>query len=173
MTGAVADHPYHALFDDRRRRLVAEARGCVLDVGRGTGRNLPYYRLGEGGGAGEVHDVAATELHTLAEASFDTVVCAFVLCGVPDQAAVLAGMRRALRPHGRLLFLEHVRAPRLRGRLQAVATPVWSRVGAPCRLDRDTLDAIRGAGFAVTDCERSGAIVQGIAQFSSRQVSSK
>ena len=172
MAGAVADHPYHALFDDRRRRLVAEARGCVLDVGRGTGRNLPYYRLGEGDGAAEVHDVAATELHALAEASFDTVVCAFVLCGVPDQAQVLAAMRRVLRPDGRLLFLEHVRAPRWRGRLQSVATPVWSRVGAPCRLDRDTLAALRAGGFAVTDCERSGAIVQGVARFSSRQAAS-
>jgi hypothetical protein len=69
-----------------------------------------------------------------------------------------------LKDGGQLLFLEHVRSPGLRGRIQAAVTPVWSRTaGAGCHLDRPTLDALRAAGFAITDCHRSGALVHGIA----------
>jgi SAM-dependent methyltransferase len=168
VTGAVPDHPFQALLGDRRRRLLAGARGRVLDVGTGTVRNLPHYPLGDG--ADEVHDVAVDELGRLEAGSFDTVVCSLVLCSVDDQAAALAAIARLVRrePDGRLLFLEHVRMPGVRGMLQAAATPVWSRIGGGCHLDRDTLDAIRAAGFAITDCERSGALVQGIAQLSKR-----
>jgi hypothetical protein len=77
-------------------------------------------------------------------------------------------MKRMLKPDGRLLFLEHVRAPGMQGRVQAAATPLWSRVAAGCHLDRDTLDAIRDAGFAITDCNRSGVLVNGIAHLSKR-----
>ena len=96
-------------------------------------------------------------------------VASLVLCTVPDQASALATIKRLLKPDGRLLFLEHVRSPGLRGRVQSVVTPVWSRTaGAGCHLDRPTLDAIRAAGFAITDCHRSGALVQGTAVPSNR-----
>ncbi|MEA3076191.1 MAG: hypothetical protein QOF60_1099 [Actinomycetota bacterium] len=162
------DHPLQGFLGDRRRRLLAGARGRVLDIGTGTVRNLPHYPLGDG--ATEVHDVGVDDLGRLEAGSFDTVVCSLVLCTVADQAAVLAAIARLLRPEGggRLLFLEHVRLPGVRGMLQAAATPVWSRIGGGCHLDRDTLDALRAAGFAITDCERSGALVQGIAQPSRR-----
>ncbi len=197
-----ASHPVHAfLYDpvmgvvdrlgmtEKRRRLVADARGQVVEVGGGTGRNLPLYRdvdrvvVLEPDGAMrrrmlervtsaavpvEVHE-SGIEDSRLPDEFADTVVASLVLCTVPSQAEALAQIRRLLKPEGRLLFLEHVQAPGLRGRVQAAATPVWSRcVGAGCRLDRPTLDAIRDAGFAITDCHRSGVLVQGIAIKSDR-----
>jgi len=197
-----ASHPVHAfLYDplmgvvdrmgmaEKRRRLVADARGQVVEVGGGTGRNLPYYRdvdrvvVLEPDGAMrrrmlervtsaavpvEVHESGIDDSR-LPDEFADTVVSSLVLCTVPSQATALAEIRRLLKPEGRLLFLEHVAAPGLRGRLQGVATPLWSRtLGAGCRLDRPTLDAIRHAGFAITDCHRSGVLVQGTATKSDR-----
>ena len=174
---------------ERRRRLVADARGQVVEVGGGTGRNLPYYRevdrvvVLEPDGAMrrrllarvasaavpvEVHE-SGIEDSLLPEGFADTVVASLVLCTVPSQADALAEIRRLLKPDGRLLFLEHVLATGARGRLQSLATPVWRRsLGAGCHLDRPTLDAIRDAGFAITDCHRSGVLVQGVAVKSDR-----
>ncbi|HVF33346.1 MAG TPA: class I SAM-dependent methyltransferase [Acidimicrobiales bacterium] len=199
---STTDHPIHAfLYDpvmglldraglgDRRRRLLAEARGEVVEVGGGTGRNLPYYRdvarvvVLEPDGAMrarlltrvdasavpvEVHEVGIEE-SGLPDGFADTVVASLVLCTVASPEVALAEIRRLLRPDGRLLFLEHVRSPGLRGRLESAVSPVWARtVGAGCHLDRPTLDSLRSAGFAITDCHRSGALVQGIAVPSSR-----
>jgi len=100
-------------------------------------------------------------------------VCTLVLCTVDDLPGSLARLRSWLTPAGRLLFLEHVRAFGARGRIQSLATPVWSRIVPGCHLDRDPVVAMRDAGFAVTDCERFhmplgnalvGAAVQGAAR---------
>ena len=205
MTAAVSestDHPIHAfLYDplmglvdragmaDRRRRLVAEARGQVVEVGGGTGRNLTYYRdvdrgvvlepdrsmrarlLAKVDAAAvpvEVHEAGITT-SGLPDGFADTVVSSLVLCSVESPPEALAAIKRLLKPDGRLLFLEHVGVPGWRGRLQAAMTPLWRRTaGAGCHLDRPTLDSIRSAGFAITDCHRSGALVQGIAVPSTR-----
>jgi SAM-dependent methyltransferase len=199
-------HPLHAaLYDpmmglvdrfgglgDRRRHLIAEARGEVVEVGGGTGRNLSYYRppdvdrvvvlepdaamrarlLEKVDGCAvpvEVHE-APVESSGLPDGFADTVVASLVLCSVDEPSVALAEIKRLLEPErGRLLFLEHVASPGLRGRVQSLATPVWKRTVAPgCHLDRPTLDLIRSAGFAITDCHRSGALVQGIAVPSKR-----
>ena len=176
---------------ERRRRLIAEATGQVLEVGAGNGLNLRYYRdlervivtepdperrralfprVANAAVPVEVHELPI-EASGLAAASQDSVVCTFVLCTVDDQAVALREIRRILKPGGRLLFLEHVRSPGWRGRLEDVATPVWSRtLGSGCRLDRRTLDAIREAGFVIDRCDRSGAIASGIAVPSKREV---
>src|SRR5688500_2795351 len=202
MPTAHDSHPIHAaLYDpfmglidraglgERRRRLIAEATGEVVEVGGGTGRNLTYYRdvdrlvvlepdaamrtklrarVAAARVPVEVHETGIED-SMLPDGFADTVVASLVLCTVADQTAALAAVKRLLKPDGRLLFLEHVRSPGLRGRFQSVVTPVWSRTaGAGCHLDRPTLDAIRAAGFAITDCHRSGAIVQGIAVPSNR-----
>ena len=193
-------NPIHAALYDpfsrnavagQRRRLLADARGAVLEVGAGSGLNLRHYR--------EVDSVCVTEpdaalrkrlfdrvtaaavpvtIHELPieetdlpDASFDAVVCTFVLCTVADQGVALEEIRRLLKPEGRLLFLEHVRGPGWRGRLQAVSTPVWSAsLGAGCHLDRRTLDAIRSAGFVIDRCDRSGVVAAGVAVPSRRAV---
>ncbi|HET9443051.1 MAG TPA: class I SAM-dependent methyltransferase, partial [Acidimicrobiales bacterium] len=186
---AVLYDPVMALADRAglarlRRRLVAEARGRVLEVGSGTGRNLALYRDVEAVVAlepddamrdrllrripaaavpVEVHDAGLGE-SGLADASFDTVVSTLVLCSVDDQDAVLGEIRRLLKPDGQFLFLEHVRSPGLWGTLEAAVTPVWRRLAGGCHLDRRTLQAMRAAGLAITDCQRSGLLVRGVAR---------
>lgn len=193
----MADHVIHAaMYDpvmaladraglaDERRRLVAEARGRVLEFGAGTGRNVPLYRdverltLIEPDGAMrrhlldrvasaavpvEVHETAI-ERSGLPDASYDTIVCSLVLCTVDEPQVALDEVRRMLRPGGQLLFLEHVRATGVRARVQRRMTPAWRRVAAGCHLDRDSLSAMRQAGFVITDCHRSGLLVRGRAK---------
>jgi SAM-dependent methyltransferase len=160
---------------DRRRRLLAAATGRVLEVGGGTGLNLAHYPAGLGtvfvlepDGAMrerllekvpaarvpvEIHD-AGIEDGLFDEASFDTVVSTLTLCSVPDLDDALASIARLLVPGGRLLFIEHVRAPGLQGLAQRASAPLWSRVAAGCQPDRDILAAMRTHGLAVTDCDR-------------------
>jgi ubiquinone/menaquinone biosynthesis C-methylase UbiE len=79
----------------------------------------------------------------------DTVICTLVLCSVPDQAAVLAEAHRILKPGGRLLFMEHVAAPRgsLLRAVQSVVTPFWMLLTDGCKLNRDTGAVLARAGF--------------------------
>ena len=133
---------------DRRRRLLASARDQVLDVG-GFVDNSPHYPAGA-----SVHDVGLDELTVLPDGAFDTVVCTLVLCRVSDLAETLATLRRVLSPDGRLLFLEHVRGARARAVMQRLSAPAWSRVFEGCHPDRDTVAAVRQAGFLITDLDR-------------------
>jgi ubiquinone/menaquinone biosynthesis C-methylase UbiE len=158
---------------DHRHRLLAGATGDVLEVGAGTGANLLHYGSG-------VRSLTLTEpespmtrrlekhvaerrpdaklLRAPAEDlpfnddSFDTVVTTLVLCTVDDQPRALREMRRVLRPGGRLLFIEHVRAEDAKtARLQDRMLPINVRVAHGCHCNRRTLDGIRQAGFEVTD----------------------
>ena len=153
----------------RRRRLLAGARGAVLEIGGGTGANLAHYRdvdrvtIAEPdpfmrsriGPKLEVARVPVEVSATGAEAlpfpdgSFDTVVSTLVLCTVPDQAAVLDEVGRLLRPGGRLLFIEHVRAAGPMARWQDRLEPLWRRLLGGCHPNRDTVAAIEGAGFEI------------------------
>jgi ubiquinone/menaquinone biosynthesis C-methylase UbiE len=94
---------------------------------------------------------AAAERLPFPAESFDTVVSTLVLCSVADLEAAIAEIRRVLRPTGRLLFLEHVRAPagtRL-ARWQDRLNPAWRRVAGGCNCNRSTIDALRAGGFVV------------------------
>jgi ubiquinone/menaquinone biosynthesis C-methylase UbiE len=160
---------------ERRRRLLAEAGGRVLEIGAGTGANVALY-------PDAVNELVLTEPEAamarrlerttqqlrrplqvvrapaerlpFADHSFDYAVSTLVLCTVADPAATLAELRRVLRPGGRLLFLEHVRSERPElARWQDLARPVWVRLAAGCTCNRDTLSAIAGAGFVPGDVE--------------------
>lgn len=136
-------------LDVRRRRLLASAQGRVLDIGDGEERNLPHYPP-----SASVVFVEPEELDGLADGSFDTVVCVLVLCAAPDPAALLGSIARVLADDGRLLLLEHVIGGGVRGLLQRGAAPMWERVFAGCRPDRDTVATVRDAGYLVTNVDR-------------------
>jgi ubiquinone/menaquinone biosynthesis C-methylase UbiE len=160
---------------DRRHRLLAQARGRVLEIGAGTGLNLAHYpvrieplvltepdepmlaRLRERAAR---HDRPATvvgapaERLPLAAASVDTVVTTLTLCTVDDLEAALGEVERVLAPGGRLLFLEHVRAGDERlARRQDLLAPLWKRVAHGCHCNRATLAAIDAAALDVQDVE--------------------
>jgi SAM-dependent methyltransferase len=185
---------------ERRRRLLVEARGRVLDVGAGTGTNLPHYRNVDEVVALETTPAMARRLSgrlrdavvpvsvvesdlddaLLEDGSFDTVVCTLVLCTVPDIDHALQRIHSLLRPDGVLLFLEHVRVTGMWGRVQHMATPLWKNMALGCHLDRDPLGSMRANGFVVTDCEhftmplihaKVGTAAQGVAQLSRREES--
>ena len=155
----------------RRAAVLAHARGTVVELGAGTGLNLPYYppdvelvltepeppmarrlleRLQQSGRQARVLQAPADRI-PLPDGSVDTVVCTLVLCTVPDVDATLTEIRRLLRPDGRLLFIEHVAAEpgtRLR-RWQDRLAPPWLRLAHGCHTNRDTEHALRHAGFAL------------------------
>jgi len=158
---------------ERRRRLLAGARGAVLEIGGGTGSNLPHYRdvdrvavaepdsfmrkklgqkLAEARVPVEVSDAGAEAL-PFPDGSFDTVVSTLVLCTVPDEASALDEVRRVLRPGGRLLFIEHVRAAGSAARWQDRLEPLWRRLLGGCHPNRDTVAAIEEAGFEIETFE--------------------
>jgi ubiquinone/menaquinone biosynthesis C-methylase UbiE len=156
-----------------RRALLSRASGRVIEIGGGTGANLPFY----GNGVTELVltepeepmarrlerrlrgyrvparvERAPAERLPLESDSFDCAVSTLVLCTVADPARALAELRRVLRPGGRLLFIEHVRSddPRL-ARWQDRLRRPWSWVGHGCQPNRSTVDAIREAGFSVRE----------------------
>jgi SAM-dependent methyltransferase len=87
-------------------------------------------------------------------ASFDTVVSTWVLCSIPDAARALQEMRQALRPGGRLIFIEHGRAPDARVvAWQDRLTPYWRLWTGGCRLNRKIDELISAAGFHVTELQ--------------------
>jgi ubiquinone/menaquinone biosynthesis C-methylase UbiE len=160
----------------RRRALLAEAHGAVLEIGAGTGHNLPHYpanldllvlaepgaKMGDridlgcapGGVAVRLKRVPAEEL-PFADASFDTVVSTLVLCTVANPERAVAEVARVLRPGGRLLFLEHVRAERgWRRALQRRSANAWSTFADGCCCDRPTLETI-AERMQVESVERS------------------
>ena len=153
-----------------RRWVVGRARGTVVELGVGTGANLAYYdgverlvlvepspamrrRLAPAAAAvgAEVIDACADAL-PLPDASVDAVVATLVLCSVPDLPAALAEIHRVLRPDGRLLLLEHVRADEPGAAAwQDRLDPVWRHVAQGCHPNRDTLAAVEAAGFAIAE----------------------
>jgi len=155
-----------------RAEVVPAASGVVLEIGFGSGHNSRFYDPARierlialepcaamrRKAAGRVRslDIPFDWLELEAEeipldsASVDTVVSTFTLCTIPDVGRALAGVRRVLKPGGKLLFLEHGAAPDARvRRLQDRLDPLWGRLAGGCRLNRDPVALIRQAGFEV------------------------
>lgn len=158
----------------QREKVVPLAQGRVLEVGIGTGLNVPFYdksrvtrvvgldpamqmhrlalkRIAKAGLNVELVGLSAEKI-PLEDSSFDTVLITYTLCTIPDPLAALREMHRVLAPSGRLLFCEHGRAPdedvrRWQSRLQ----PHWKKLAGGCHLDRDVPALLKEAGFQCDD----------------------
>ena len=158
-----------------RRWLAGGARGRTLEVGCGTGRNLPLYPPGASvvgldpeldallvarrRAPGAMLVAARAEALPFRDGTFETVTSSLVFCSVGDPPRGLAEIGRVLRPDGRLRMLEHVRSTRARvARLQSWIGPAWVRVSGGCHLDRDTEAAVSDAGFALEERKARGVM---------------
>ncbi len=156
----------------QREKVVPMAEGRVLEIGIGSGLNLPHYELAKVSAvvglepAAEMAERAEARARDFAlpievlrapgediplpTASVDTVLVTYTLCTIPDARAALAEMRRVLHPDGRLIFCEHGRAPdRAVRRWQDRLDPLWGRLAGGCHLNRDIPLLIAGAGFTL------------------------
>jgi ubiquinone/menaquinone biosynthesis C-methylase UbiE len=165
-----------------RERMVGLARGRVLEVGVGSGLNLPFYGR-------EIEELVAVdpsrELLTMArkhtswvhfpvklmqcgaeslpveDGSMDNVVMTWTLCSIGDPRRALAEMRRVLRPGGALIFVEHGQAPEESvRRWQDRLTPIWRGLAGGCHLDRPVARLIEASGLHLVDLE-TGYMVKG------------
>jgi len=154
-----------------RERVIGGARGRVLEIGIGSGLNLPLYgpavdtviglepspellRMARDRAATARVPVelleASAEAVPLDTASIDTVVMTWTLCTIPDPHSALAELRRVLKPGGALLFVEHGRAPELAvARWQDRLDPLWRRIAGGCHLNREIDTLIAGSGFRI------------------------
>ena len=157
-----------------RAAWIPHARGDVLEIGIGSGLNLPYYspdvqrvygvdpslelqrmarkRAAAGRLPVEFLAQSAEQPLPLPNASIDTVVVNWTLCSIPDVSPALQQMHRVLKPSGRLIFLEHGRAtdPRVVA-WQDRLTPLWKRFTGGCHLNRKVDELIAAAGFRITE----------------------
>lgn len=157
---------------EMRAKVVPAAHGDVFELGCGGGLNQQFYQAGavtsfagvdpsgklldfaraeatRRGWAADIREGVGEEL-PFADASFDTAVCTYTLCSVTDPARVLAELKRVLKPGGRLLFLEHGRAPdagvvKWQRRLE----PLWVPLMGGCHLTRPVTESIAEAGFSI------------------------
>jgi ubiquinone/menaquinone biosynthesis C-methylase UbiE len=156
-----------------RAAYVPAASGAVLEIGIGSGLNLPFYaaavtRLYGVDPSAELLAMAREKVATapfpvelfnqdagripLADASVDTVVVTWSLCSIADPVAALSEMRRVLKPAGTLIFVEHGLAPDAGVRKwQNRLTPFWRRFTGGCHLNRKMDDLVRAAGFDIAD----------------------
>lgn len=160
----------------QRRKIVPQARGVVLEVGFGPGRNLPYFNpdqiekvyavepeagmLALARKAAETAPVpveivpTTTEAMTIAPNSVDTLLLTFVVCTIPDAVSALRAARRVLKPDAIVLFAEHGAAPDADvRRAQTRIEPIWKRLAGGCHLTRDIPTILRDSGFQIERME--------------------
>jgi len=174
----IVPHLVHLAMRNRRlvpyrERVIGAATGRVLEIGAGSGLNLPFY-------TGRVRELVALDpsprllamarrrsvdalvplevIEGSAEAlpldarSFDTVVTTWTLCSIPDVHRALGEIRRVLKPSGQLLFVEHGLSPEPRVQTwQDRLTPLWRPIAGGCHLNRAIRNLIEGAGFAIRE----------------------
>ncbi len=161
----------------QREKIVPLASGDVLEIGFGTGLNLRYYnrdrvrkiwglepsegmrRQAQRNIAGSRVDVELIDLPgeriPLEDDSVDTVVVTYTLCTIEEVHDALDGMRRVLKPDGRLLFCEHGEAPDADVlRWQKRINPVWRKISGGCNVDRNIPSILNESGFDVIEDNR-------------------
>ena len=160
---------------ERRAVLVPQAAGTVLELGIGSGLNLPYYGpavervlgvdpspelLARARRRAQRHSLAVELACRSAEElpwpdeSVDTVVTTWTLCSIPNAHQALREAKRVLRPNGRLLFVEHGLSPDAGVEVwQHRLNPLWRRLAGGCNLDRRIDELVRSAGFEIAQLE--------------------
>ena len=158
-----------------RSELIPSAEGKVLEVGMGSGLNLPHYD----GISGLIGLEPSEELQNLAEDmliqthfpsemltgsaediplesnTFDTVVMTWTLCSVTDPVLALSEIKRVIKPGGKVIFAEHGKSPDQNIRkLQKTLNPLWSRIAGGCQLNREIVDLYESSGFKFKSMER-------------------
>ena len=160
----------HERFLPYRRRLVREAEGRVLEIGFGSGLNVPLYmppvaligldpshlalEMARRSADAIPRSVglleASAETIPLATHTVDTIVSAWTMCSIPDLARALAEVHRVLKPSGRLLFVEHGRSPDATvAKWQDRLTPIWKHLAGGCHLNRAVASLVEQAGFRI------------------------
>ncbi|MEO5329763.1 MAG: class I SAM-dependent methyltransferase [Magnetococcus sp. THC-1_WYH] len=164
-----------AIFAAERARIVPKATGKVLEIGMGSGFNLPYYSPHVEHLFGlepaehlkqkaidkipfvtfPVAWIGMTAEHIPLESqSMDTVISTWTLCTVPDVRRALSEIFRVLKPNGQFLFIEHGRSPdRTVQVVQNTLNPLWKKIGGGCHLNRPMDKLILNAGFRMISCE--------------------
>lgn len=161
----------------QREKIVHLAKGDVLEIGFGTGLNLPYYdsdnvrkiwglepsagmrrkaqpNVDESGLDIEFIDLPGEQIPLEAD-TVDTVLVTYTICTIPDALAALEGMRRVLKPGGTLLYCEHGIAPDENvQRWQHRLNSGWSKMAGGCNMNRDVLGLIENSGFEISNDER-------------------
>ena len=157
----------------RRSELVPSAEGIVLEIGIGSGLNLPFYSSA----VKHLHAVdpsvkllsmtrkkverlafpvelrcESAERLSLDGRSVDTIVMTWALCTIPNPARALREMRRVLKPRGRMIFIEHGLSPDSGVRAwQNGLNPIWSKVAGGCNLNRKIDDLLMSSGFNIVE----------------------
>jgi ubiquinone/menaquinone biosynthesis C-methylase UbiE len=157
-----------------RAEWLPHARGDVLEVGIGSGLNLPYYssevqrvygvdpslelqrtalkRATATRARVEFLSQSSEDTLPLGDGTIDTVVMTWTLCSIPDTSKALRQMKRVLRERGRLVFIEHGRSPdRRTAAWQDRMTPIWKGIGGGCHLNRKIDELITAAGFEIVE----------------------
>lgn len=168
--------------EKERELLVPRASGVVLDIGFGSGLNLPFYKkvvskLFALDPSRELWELAKARMSTasfpvefinasaesipLADNSVDTTVMTWTLCSIPNHKQALQEVRRVLREQGKLLFVEHGLSPEKHiSKWQNHFNFVWKRIAGGCHLNRKIDDLITNAGFEILELEKgSGKMV--------------
>ena len=160
----------------QREKVVPKAEGRILEVGIGSGLNLPYYdpakverlfglepdpwirkkaekRVNAVPFEVEFLDLPGEEI-PLEDKSVDTVLITYTLCTIPDWRAALIQMRRVLKPGGRMLFCEHSRAPDAGvAKWQDRLNPIWKPIAGGCNMNRPMAEVISGTGWKIEGME--------------------
>ena len=160
----------------QREKIVPLAEGTVLDVGIGSGLNIPYYNkskikclygldpsielLNLAKSLAKKNELEIEFLECGAEAiplpndSVDTVVITYTLCTIPDTQLSNQEIMRVLKPNGKLLFCEHGLAPDINiAKWQKRINPIWNKIAGGCNLNRDIPKLIRSSGFKISNME--------------------